>query len=50
MMLRHLKFEGGANRIDSAVNEVIRERHILTPDLGGKSGTVDVVDAVLKRI
>ena len=49
-MLRHLGYAKGADRIDTAVNEVIREGQVLTPDLGGKSSTNEVVDAVLKRI
>lgn len=50
LMLRHLGYGKGADRIDTAVNAVIREGQVLTPDLGGKSSTNDVVDAVLKRI
>ncbi|KAI0320260.1 mitochondrial NAD-homo-isocitrate dehydrogenase LysB [Amylostereum chailletii] len=40
----------GANRIDKAVNDVILEGQVLTPDLGGRSSTGEVVNAVLKRI
>lgn len=50
LMLRHLGYAKGADRIDSAVDEVIREGKVLTPDLGGKAKTGEVVDAVLKRI
>jgi homoisocitrate dehydrogenase len=50
MMLRHLGYERGADRIENAVDEVIREGSVLTPDLGGKGTTQEVVDAVLKRI
>ena len=50
LMLRHLGYAQGANRIDIAVDEVIREGKVLTPDLGGKAKTGEVVDAVLKRI
>ena len=49
-MLRHLGYSRGADRIDRAVDSVIREGSVLTPDLGGKSKTHEVVDAVLKRI
>jgi isocitrate/isopropylmalate dehydrogenase len=47
-MLRHLKYEDAANRIDKAVNHVIRDGRVLTP--GGKSKTEDVVEAVLRRL
>lgn len=50
LMLRHLGYVTGADRIDRAVDEVIREAQILTPDLGGKSTTEEVVTEVLKRI
>lgn len=49
-MLRHLGYATGADRIDRAVDEVIREGQVLTPDLGGKSKTQEVLDAVLKKI
>jgi homoisocitrate dehydrogenase len=49
-MLRHLKYEDAADRIDTAVNHVIREGRILTPDLGGKSKMDEVVEAVLRRL
>ena len=50
LMLRHLKYEDAANRIDTAVNHVIREGRVLTPDLGGKSKTDEVVEAVLRSL
>lgn len=50
LMLRHLGYASPADRIDNAVDEVIREGQILTPDLGGKAKTYEVLDAVLKRI
>jgi homoisocitrate dehydrogenase len=50
LMLRHLGYEDAANRIDVAVNDVIREGQTLTPDLGGKSKTDEVVEAVLRRM
>ncbi|KAI9507688.1 mitochondrial NAD-homo-isocitrate dehydrogenase LysB [Russula earlei] len=50
LMLRHLKYQDAADRIDAAVNHVVREGQFLTPDLGGKSKTDDVVEAVLRRL
>lgn len=50
LMLRHLRYQDAADRIDVAVNHVIREGQVLTPDLGGKSKTDEVVDAVLRRL
>jgi homoisocitrate dehydrogenase len=49
-MLRHLGYAKGSDRIDRAVNQVIREGKVLTPDLGGKSKTEEVVQEVLKWI
>ncbi|KAK1236647.1 homoisocitrate dehydrogenase [Marasmius sp. AFHP31] len=50
LMLRHLGYAKGADRIDAAVDSVVREGTLLTPDLGGKSKTSEVVDAIVKRI
>ncbi|KAF9263601.1 mitochondrial NAD-homo-isocitrate dehydrogenase LysB [Marasmius fiardii PR-910] len=50
LMLRHLGYTRGADRIDTAVDAVIREGSTLTPDLGGKAKTSEVVDAIVKRI
>jgi len=50
LMLRHLGYAAPADRLDKAVDEVIREGQVLTPDLGGKSKTSEVLDAVLKRL
>lgn len=49
-MLRFLGYAAPADRIDRAVDQVIREGQVLTPDLGGKSSTHDVLDAVLKKL
>lgn len=49
-MLRHLGYHDGADRIDKAANDVVREGRILTPDLGGKSTTQEVTDEVARRI
>lgn len=49
-MLRHLGYPVAAGKIDRAVDEVLREGQILTPDLGGTSKTTEVLDAVLKQM
>ena len=50
LMLRHLGYSIGADKIEKAVDEVIREGTVLTPDLGGSSKTNEVVEKVLKKI
>ncbi|KAK7695611.1 hypothetical protein QCA50_000247 [Cerrena zonata] len=50
LMLRRLGYSQGADRLDKAVDEVIREGRVLTPDLGGKSKTQEVLDEVLRRL
>lgn len=50
LMLRHLGYTKGADRLDIAVDHVIREGKVLTPDLNGRSTTRDVVEAVLKNL
>jgi len=50
MLLTHLGHHEAAKRIDNAVDSVLREGDILTPDLGGTSRTEDVTEAIVKRI
>ncbi|KAF9452209.1 mitochondrial NAD-homo-isocitrate dehydrogenase LysB [Macrolepiota fuliginosa MF-IS2] len=50
LMLRHLGYTTGADRLDNAVDGVIREGKTLTPDLKGTSTTEEVLQAVLKRV
>lgn len=50
MMLRHLGYDRAGGRIERAVDEVLRDGVALTPDLGGKSTTREVEEAVLGRI
>ena len=50
MLLGHLGHHDAAKRIDDAVDSVLREGQVLTPDLGGKSSTEEVANAIVKRI
>lgn len=50
LMLHRLGYGDAALRIENAVDEVIREGRVLTPDLGGKSKTSEVTAEVIKRI
>ncbi|KAJ7591341.1 homoisocitrate dehydrogenase [Mycena floridula] len=50
LMLRHLGYAKAAERIDNAVDSVIRAGEYSTPDLGGASGTADVLKAILSKI
>lgn len=48
-MLEFMGYPEPAGRIYAAVDAVILEG-IVTPDLGGKAGTEEVVEAVLNRL
>lgn len=50
LMLTHLGYLEPAKRLGEAVDRVLRRGDTLTPDLGGKSSTQDVVDAILKEL
>lgn len=50
MMLRHLQFPSFADRLEQAVMSVVAEGTFRTKDLGGTSGTQDVVDAVIEKL
>ncbi len=50
MMLENLGEQKAADIVEKAVEEVLREGRIRTYDLGGKSSTSDVGDAVAARL
>jgi tartrate dehydrogenase/decarboxylase/D-malate dehydrogenase len=50
MMLDHLELPAAAKEVNDAVAAVLAERKVRTPDLGGKSSTTEVTDAVLERL
>jgi isocitrate dehydrogenase (NAD+) len=47
MMLRHLGELDAANRIEVALNKVLRERKTVTKDLGGTASTSQFTDAII---
>ena len=49
-MLRHLGYRSGAERIEWAVDSVLRQGHMLTPDLGGTATTEEMTNEIVKRI
>ena len=50
MMLEHLGEQKAADRVEQAVIDVLKEGKVRTYDLGGKSGTSDVGNAVAARV
>jgi tartrate dehydrogenase/decarboxylase/D-malate dehydrogenase len=50
MMLDHLQLPEAAAAVERAVAEVLAEGSVRTPDLGGKSSTVAVTDAILEKL
>jgi tartrate dehydrogenase/decarboxylase / D-malate dehydrogenase len=46
LMLDHLKEPAVANAVRNAVKAVLKEKRVLSPDLGGKAKTTEVGDAV----
>lgn len=50
MMLEHLGEEGVADKVERAVIDVLKEGKVRTYDLGGKSSTSEVGDAVVARV
>jgi tartrate dehydrogenase/decarboxylase/D-malate dehydrogenase len=50
MMLDHLGLIEAAQRIEAAIQDLLAEEKIRTPDLGGGSSTVEVVDALLAKL
>ncbi|KAI9204384.1 uncharacterized protein BJ171DRAFT_562042 [Polychytrium aggregatum] len=50
LLLEYLGLTAEASRIHSAVDRVITEGKFLTPDLGGKSTTTQVTEAIIKAL
>jgi homoisocitrate dehydrogenase len=50
LLLSFLGYTEPAAKINAAVDAVLIEGQYITPDLGGKSSTTDVLDAVLKKL
>jgi tartrate dehydrogenase/decarboxylase/D-malate dehydrogenase len=50
MMLDHLGLGQAARRVDAAIENLLAEEKIRTPDLGGWSSTAQVVDALLELL
>lgn len=50
LMLDYLKETDAAQRLEKAITEVIREGQYVTYDLGGKSGTREMGDAIIDKL
>lgn len=50
LMLEYMGYSEPALKIYDAVDEVLRREQTLTPDMGGKATTDEVVEAVLKQL
>lgn len=50
-MLEHLGLEEHGQRIRKAVDRVLAERRVMTPDLpGGRSGTQEMTQAIINAL
>ncbi|MDP6561065.1 MAG: isocitrate dehydrogenase (NAD(+)) [Candidatus Binatia bacterium] len=50
MMLEHLGEKEMADRLDWAVRRVIEKGETVTPDLGGKAGTQEMTEAIIREM
>jgi isocitrate dehydrogenase (NAD+) len=50
LLLRHIGEKEAAERVESAIREVIAEGKTVTYDLGGSAGTSDFADAIVARL
>ncbi len=50
LMLRHLGYPGEAERVETALREIIAEGRTITYDLGGSAGTSEFADAIIERL
>ena len=49
LMLRHLKENAAAERLEKAIQEVIREGKVVTYDLGGSAGTKEMGEEIIRH-
>ena len=50
LMLRHLGYSEGADRVENAVATVIREGKVVTRDLGGTAKTSEMTQAIIHAL
>jgi isocitrate dehydrogenase (NAD+) len=50
LMLRHLGYPAAADRVETAIRDVIAEGRTTTYDLGGTTGTSGFADAIVERL
>ena len=50
MMLDHLGLAAAAQKMEAAIESVLAEEKVRTPDLGGNSSTSEVASAVLALV
>ena len=50
LMLRHLGYPAEADRVETAVRDVIEEGRTTTYDIGGSAGTSEFADAIVDRL
>jgi len=49
-MLQYLGFAQEAQRVEKAIEKVLKDKEFITPDLGGKSGTTEMAAAIIKAM
>ena len=50
MMLQHLGLPEAADAIESAIADVLAERNVRTPDIGGTASTTELGSAIASRV
>jgi len=50
MMLEYLKEYKAAEALENAINQTLKEKRVLTHDLGGTSTTTDITNAIIHKI
>jgi isocitrate dehydrogenase (NAD+) len=50
MMLRHIRERAAADRIETALHRVLKERRTVTRDIGGTASTSEFADAVIAAL
>lgn len=50
MMLEHLGVPEAARAVEAAIQDVLREGNVRTPDIGGRASTKELTEAIVSRV
>jgi isopropylmalate/isohomocitrate dehydrogenase-like protein len=50
LMLRHLGYIEAADKLEGAIDQVLAEGRVVTPDLGGQANTMEMTEEIVRKL